>query len=97
MLKKDTSTSIRKDLLRFALVFCQMLKAAVAVPFDTLCDLLEIVVGELRSNKAKLDEATDQSSKKDAQDELDENILRVLYLVVIADKVSRRALEIADK
>lgn len=86
-LKKQTSVTIRKDLLRFALVFGKMLHVGAVVPFEVIFEVIEIASLELRANKLSIIEASEPSSKLNAFEESDDNMLKILYLLVIATKV----------
>ncbi|RWS29575.1 Protein fem-1-like protein [Leptotrombidium deliense] len=85
-LRKMIGISIRKDLLRFAQVFSQMFHVGVEVPFQILFDVLEIAVQELRNNNQSLFNTTEESLKEGLQEEVDDNIHTILYLLVIATK-----------
>ncbi|RWS08324.1 Protein fem-1-like protein [Dinothrombium tinctorium] len=78
--------SIRKDLLRFAQVFSQMFHVGVEVPFNVLFEVLEIAVQELRKNNQSLFNTTEEGLKEGLQEEVDDNIHTILYLLVIATK-----------
>jgi len=86
-LKQLTKTSIRKDLLKFAIIFSQMLNR-VGISFDTIRELIEIAATELNSSREEIITSPDIHSKIAAQEDLDGNMLEVLYLFVIAAKVS---------
>jgi Fem-1 family protein b len=51
--------------------------------------LIEISVDELRVNKQSLINAADESLRESVQEEIDDYMLKVLYLLVISSKVSK--------
>lgn len=63
-----------------------MMQYGVAVPFDVICQLLEYSIEWLGALQKSVAEATG-SARICAQEELDENLHEVLYLLVIAAKV----------
>jgi Fem-1 family protein b len=79
--------SIKKDLLRFAQVFSQIINIGQELPFDTLTEVIMTVINELKRNKESLDKCSDEITKEATQEELDDNLHTVLYLLVIVTKV----------
>lgn len=81
------SVSIKKDLLRFAQVFSQILNIGHQLPFDFLSEIIETAIKELKRNKEAFEQCSEQVSKEAIQEELDDNLHTVLYLIVIVTKV----------
>ncbi|CAG2111662.1 unnamed protein product, partial [Medioppia subpectinata] len=86
-LRTLNTVSIKKDLLRFAQVFSQIINIRHDLPFDSLNEVMETAFNELKRNKETLIKCCDQSSIDIIQEELDDNIHTVLYLIVIVTKI----------
>ena len=87
-LRTLNSVSIVKDLLRFSQVFSQIVNIGQRLPVDILYQVIHIAVEELKRNKKQLEKCEDVNCKDNIQDELDDNLHTILYLLVIVTKVS---------
>lgn len=87
-LRTANSVSIRKDLLRFAQVFSQMLNVGTTLPSEILLEVLSTAFEELKRNKDTLSNCDEETMNETLQEELDDNIHTTLYLLVIVTKVS---------
>ncbi|XP_054159146.1 protein fem-1 homolog B-like [Oppia nitens] len=81
--------SIKKDLLRFAQVFSQIINISHDLPFDALNEVMKTAINELNRNKEFLSNCSDDISKDLIQEELDDNIHTALYLIVIITKIMK--------
>ena len=81
------SVSIKKDLLRFAQVFSQIINIGHQLLFAALTEVMETAIKELKRNKQSLDQCLEKASKEAIQEEMDDNLHTVLYLIVIVTKV----------
>jgi len=57
------------------------------IPFDALYQVLQVALVELKKNNQSLFNTTEKTMKEGLQNELDDNIHNMLYLLVIATKV----------
>uniref|UniRef100_T1JE69 Protein fem-1 homolog B n=1 Tax=Strigamia maritima TaxID=126957 RepID=T1JE69_STRMM len=89
-LRQNSRLSVAKDLLRFVQVFCQMIHVGVDLPFEFLSEVLERGVLELERNQIKLPTIYD-SEKETLRDEMDGNILTILYLLILVTKLVKKA------
>lgn len=64
-----------------------MIHVGVDVDFEILSSVLGISVEELKKNNQNVFNTTEETMKENMQEELDENILTVLYLLVISTKI----------
>jgi protein fem-1 homolog B len=86
-LKRCIFVAVREDLLRFVRVFSQMYHNGLKIPFDALYQVLQVALVELKKNNQSLFNTTEKTMKEGLQNELDDNIHNMLYLLVIATKV----------
>ena len=86
-LRRSSFVAIKEDLLRFVRVFSQMYYNGLEIPFDALYQVLQFALVELKKNNQSLFNTTEKSMKEGLQNELDDNIHNMLYLLVIAIKV----------
>ncbi|XP_050524337.1 protein fem-1 homolog B [Daktulosphaira vitifoliae] len=80
---QDNQTSIHKDLLRFAQVFCQMIKANISIQLIDLKKVLEATTEELKRNKTKLINNSSEEDRKVIEIDYFGNILSTLGLIII--------------
>ncbi|GIY64659.1 protein fem-1 homolog B [Caerostris darwini] len=88
-LRHNHFVSVRKDLLRFAQVFAQMMHTGEEVTFDKIKLVLEITLQELIRNIVALNSSASQDSMIE---ELEDNIYTTLYLLVIITKLTKKLL-----
>ncbi|XP_013788566.1 protein fem-1 homolog B-like [Limulus polyphemus] len=82
-------TGVRKDLLRFAQVFSQMLHIGVEISIEQVEEVLDIAVRELERNVENL-KSCEKNMQAQYLEELDDNIHTVLYLLVITTKLLKK-------
>lgn len=88
-LRHQNEVSLRKDLLRFAQVFSQMIHMNENLPFQHVESVLEIAVLELERNLSGV-ASGDSDTVESALEELEDNIHTVLYLLVITTKLIKK-------
>ncbi|GFT91895.1 protein fem-1 homolog B [Nephila pilipes] len=91
-LRHNYDVSVRKDLLRFAQVFAQMMHTGEEVKFDKVQQVLEVTLQELIRNKTALNSSSCTESQESMMEELEDNIYTTLYLLVIVTKLIKKIL-----
>ncbi|KAF4530186.1 hypothetical protein B566_EDAN001445 [Ephemera danica] len=86
-LRQLNKVSVMKDLLRFAQVFSQMVHVGVDLNFSHVEVVLAATVLELERNKEKLLKPGPKDDVEQVQEELEGNMMTVLYLLVLITKV----------
>ncbi|KFM68369.1 Protein fem-1-like protein, partial [Stegodyphus mimosarum] len=94
-LRHTHNVTVRKDLLRFAQVFAQMIHIGEDVVFDKVKQVLEVTLQELDKNKTAIKKAT-QDTYDCLVEELEDNIYTTLYLLVIVTKLIKK-LSVGDE
>lgn len=88
-LRQNNGMSVMKDLLRFAQVFSQMFHVGVDVLFDCVREVLERAVLDIERSQNKI-LALPEEERENLQEELDSNILTVLYLLILITKLLKK-------
>lgn len=88
-LRQNNGMSVMKDLLRFAQVFSQMFHVGVDVSFDCVREVLERAVLDIERSQNKL-LSLPEDERDNLQEELDSNILTVLYLLILITKLLKK-------
>ncbi|XP_042900716.1 protein fem-1 homolog B-like [Parasteatoda tepidariorum] len=87
-LRYTHNVSVRKDLLRFAQVFAQMIHIGEEVQFNKIYPVLDITLAELKRNSKLLNSST-EGSPDCVLEELEDDIYTTLYLLVITTKLMK--------
>lgn len=89
MLRHTNDVTVRKDLLRFAQVFAQMIHVGEEIAFLKVKQVLEVIIMELIKNKTNLESAT-EDLLDNILEELEDNIYTTLYMLVIITKLLKK-------
>ncbi|XP_054707076.1 protein fem-1 homolog B-like [Uloborus diversus] len=89
MLRHTNDMTVRKDLLRFAQVFAQMIHLGEEVAFEKVKQVLEVTLRELTKNQLALKDAAEDNYET-VMEELEDNMFTTLYLLVIVTKIIKK-------
>ncbi|XP_023231567.1 protein fem-1 homolog B-like [Centruroides sculpturatus] len=88
-LRHGNHVTVRKDLLRFAQVFSQMIHIGIDLPFEYNEEVIETAVEELERNVQSLCNCG-EGMMESQQEDLEYNVHTVLYLLVIVTKFLKK-------
>lgn len=89
MLKHANYVTVRKDILRFAQVFAQMIHIGQDIPFLKVRQVLVIIIKELVKNRKSLITLSDDLDDG-ILEELEDNVYTTLYILVIITKLIKK-------
>lgn len=88
-LRQNMNRSIMKDLLRFAQVFSQMVHIGITVELNHVYEVLQHAILELELDRKRRTNAEDEIEREAVVEQLDENILTILYLLIIYNRIKK--------
>ncbi|XP_034241275.1 protein fem-1 homolog B isoform X2 [Thrips palmi] len=86
-LRQDVNVSVVKDLLRFAQVFSQMIHVGAPLSYSQVKSAMISALKEIESNKTKIANPGPKDDVETIQEELDMNLITMLYLLCISCKL----------